>query len=79
MHLKCFHSIVSTNHEYLSSPVNLLRKGLKNLHESKSDFCNSIALAVITKHDKGTLIKIESEFHPVYHVACREVPSNGSF
>ena len=44
-----------------------------------SDFCNSIALAVITQDDKGALIKIESVFQPVYHVTCREVPSNGSF
>ena len=63
----------------MSSPANLLRKGLKNLHESNSDFCNSIALAVITQHDKGALIKIESVFQPVYYVACREVPSNNSF
>ena len=65
--------------EYLSSAVNLLRKGLKNFHDSKSDFWHSIAFTVITQDDKGALIKIESVFHPVYHVACREVPSNESF
>ena len=65
--------------EYLSSAVNVLRKGLKNIHVSKSDFCNSITFTVISHHDKGTLIKIESEFVPVYHVACQDVLSNGSF
>ena len=65
--------------EYLSSAVNVLRKGLKNIHVSKSNFCNSITLAVITQDDKGALIKIESEFLPVYHVACQDVLSSGSF
>ena len=65
--------------EYLSLAVNVLRKGLKNFHVFKSDFCNSITFTVITQHDKGALIKIESVFQPVYHVATREVLSNGSF
>ena len=65
--------------EYLSSAVNVLRKGLKNIHVSKSDICNSITLAVITQDDKGALIKIESVFRSVYHVAGREVLANGSF
>ena len=65
--------------EYLSLAVNVLRKDLKNFHVSKSDFCNSITFTVITQDDKGALIKIESVFQPVYHVACREVLSNGSF
>ena len=65
--------------EYLSSQVNVLRKSLKNIHVSKSDFWNSITFTVITQHDKGALIKIESEFLPVYHVACQDVLSNGSF
>ena len=64
--------------EYLSSAVNVLRKGLKNFHVSKSDFCNSITFTVITQDDKGTLMKIKSVFRPVYHVACPEVLSNGS-
>ena len=65
--------------EYLSLAVNVLRKGLKKFHVSKSDFCNSITFTVITQVDKGTFIKIESEFLPVYDVACREVLSNGRF
>ena len=65
--------------EYLSLAVNVLRKDLKNFRVSKGDFCNSIIFTVITQDDKGALIKIESVFHPVYHVGCREVLSNGSF
>ena len=59
--------------EYLSIAVNLLRKGLKNFHVSKSDFCNSITFTVIPQDDKRALIKIESVFLFVYHVACRDV------
>ena len=65
--------------EYLSSAVNVLRKGLKNIYVSKSDFCNSIIFTVITQDDKSALIKIESVFRLVYHVACRDVLSNRSF
>ena len=65
--------------EYLSQTVTVLRKGLKNFYVSKSDFCNSITSTVITQDDKGALIKIESVFRRVYHVACQEVLSNGSF
>ena len=65
--------------EYLSSAVNVLRKGLKNFQVSKSDFCNSITFTVISQDDKDALIKIESVFLTVYHVACRDVLSNGSF
>ena len=65
--------------EYLSLGVNVLRKGLKNIHVSKSDFCNSITFRVFTQDDKGAFIKIESVFQPVYHEACWEVLSNGSF
>ena len=57
----------------------MLRKGVKNFDVSKTDFCSSITLTVVTQDDKGTLIKIESDFLPVYHVACRDVHSNGSF
>ena len=64
--------------EYLSSAVNVLRKGLKNFHVSKSDFCNSITFTVITQDDKSTLIQTESVFRPVYQVACQGVFSNGS-
>ena len=59
--------------EYLSLAVNVLRKGLKIFHVSKSDFCNSIIFKVITRAGKSALIKIESVFRPAYHVACREV------
>ena len=65
--------------EYLWLAVNVLRKGLKNFHVSKSDFCNSIAFTVITQGGKSTLIEIESVFRTVYHVPSREVLSNGSF
>ena len=51
--------------EYVSLAVNVLRKGLKNFHESKSDFCNSITFTVITWAGKGALIKIESVFRTV--------------
>ena len=65
--------------EYLSLAVNVLRKDLKNFHVSKRDFCNSITFTVITQDDKDALIKIESVFRPVDHVAFREVLSNRSF
>ena len=65
--------------EYLSLAVNVLRKGLKNFHVSMSEFCNSITFNVTTRAGKSALIKIESVFLPVHHVACREVLSNGSF
>ena len=57
----------------------MLRKGLKNFHVSKSDFCNSIIFTVITQDAKGALIKIEPVFQPGYPVSCREVSSNASF
>ena len=65
--------------EYLSLAVNVLRKGPKNFHVSKSDFSNSITITVITRAGKSALIKTESVFRTVYHVACRDVLSNGSF
>ena len=65
--------------EYLSPVVNVLRKGVKNFHVYKSDFYNSIIFTVITQDDKGALIKTESAFRAVYHVACREVLSKRSF
>ena len=65
--------------EHLSSAVNVLRKGQKKFHVSKSDFCNSITFTVIILDDKGALIKIESVVRAVYSVACRGVLSNGSF
>ena len=65
--------------EYLSLAVNVLRKGLKNFHVSKGDFWNSITFTVITGACKSALIKIESVFRTVYHVACQEVLSNESF
>ena len=42
--------------EYLSLAVNVLSKGLKNFHVSKSDFSNSITFTVITRTGKITLI-----------------------
>ena len=65
--------------EYLSLAVNVLRKGLKNFHVSKSDFSNSITFTVMTRADKSAVIRIESVFRTVYDVASREVLSNGSF
>ena len=79
MHLNILHSIVSYNKGILVIAVNVLRKRLKNIHVSKSDFCISITFTLITQDDKRALIKIESEFLPVYHLACQDVLSNGSF
>ena len=44
--------------EYLSQAVTVLRKAPKKFHVSKIEFCNSVIFTVITKDDKGTLIKI---------------------
>ena len=65
--------------EYLSQAVTVLKKGLKNFDVPKSNFCNSITFTVITQDDKGALIKTESVFCAVYHVACRGVLSKGNF
>ena len=73
----CIHlSLLIT--EYLSLAVNVLRKGVKNLHVSKSDVSNAITFREITRVGKSPLIKIESVFRTVYHVACWEVLSNES-
>ena len=64
MHVNCFHSLVSTNKEYLSEAVTVLRKGFKNFDVTKSYFCYSIIFTVITQDDKGVLIKTESAFRP---------------
>ena len=64
--------------EYVSLAVNMLRKGLKNFHESKGDFWKSISLTVITRAGKSALIKTKSLFGTVYHDACREALSNRS-
>ena len=79
MNLNCSIHLFLIIREYLSSAVNVLRKGLKNFHVSKNDFYNSVTFTLITQDDKGALIKIESLFLPVYHVACLEVLSNGRF
>ena len=42
-------------------------------------FFNSITFTVITQNGKGSGVKIESVFRPIYHVACRGILSNGSF
>ena len=78
MWIFCIHLSVLIR-EYLWSVVNVLRKGQKNFHVSNSDFFSSSTSTVITQDDKGAVIKIESVFQPVYHVACREVLSNVSF
>ena len=65
--------------EYLSQAVTVLRKGLKKFHVSKSDLCNSITSTVINEDDEGSVIKIESVFRPVYHVACQEALQNENF
>ena len=62
--------------EYLSLAVNVLRKGPKNFHVSKSDFCNYITITVITRAGKSALIKIESVFRTVYHIGWGDVLSN---
>ena len=64
--------------EYVSLAVNVLRKGLKIFHVSKSDFSNSITFTMITQGGKSALFKIESVFRTVYHVACREVLPTGT-
>ena len=46
---------------------------------SESDFCNSITFTVIILDEQDALIKIESVFRPIYHVACQEFLSNGRF
>ena len=58
--------------EYFLSAVNVLRKGAKNFHVSKSDFYNSITFTMIIKEQKSALIRIESVFHPVFHVASHK-------
>ena len=51
--------------EYVSLAVNVLRKGLKNFDESKSDFSNAITFTVITQVDRDAPINIETVFRPV--------------
>ena len=65
--------------ECLSSAVNVLTKILKTFHVTKGNFFNSITFKVINQYDKGAGVKIKSVFWRVYNVACRGVPSNGSF
>ena len=78
MHLNCLHSLVFTNKGIRVISSRSLKKRSEKFHESKSDFCNSITLAVITRAGKSTLIKTESVFQTVYHDACRDVLSNGN-
>ena len=40
---------------------------------------NSLTFTMIIKYGKGAVIKIESVFGPVYHVACRGVLWNATF
>ena len=73
MDLNCGHSIVSTNKGILVIRSECVKKRRKNLHVSKSDFCNSITFTVITQDGKCALINIESVLQPTYHVACQRV------
>ena len=65
--------------EYLSSAVNILTNSLKIFYVFKRNFSNSITLAVINRYAKDAVVKIETVFQPVYHVACQRVPWNGTF
>ena len=73
MHLNCVPSIVSTNNGILVICSECVKKATKEFHVSKSDFCNSITLTVITQDDKGALINIESVLRLAYHIACQRV------
>ena len=42
-------------------------------------FSNSITFTAINEYGKSVAVEIESVFPPVYHVACGEVLSNGTF
>ena len=79
MHLNILHSLVLLIREYLSIEVNVLRKGLKNFHVSKSDFCNSITFTVNTQAGKRALIKIESVFKMVYMSPVERSSQTGVF
>ena len=45
----------------------------------KVTFSKSITFTLINEYDKGSAVDIESVFLPVFHVACRDVLSNGTF
>ena len=79
MHLNILHSLVSTNKGILVIRSQCVKKRSEETHVSKSDFSDSITFTVITQDDKSALIKIESVFLLVYHVAYREVLWNWSF
>ena len=64
--------------EIVSEEFSCVKRSEFNFHSVLKSDCNSITFTVITQDDKDALIKIESVFRPVYHVACREVLSNGS-
>ena len=40
---------------------------------------NSFTFTMVNEYGQGAVVKIESVFPLVYHVACRQVLSNGSF
>ena len=73
MDLNCVHSIVSTNNGILVIRSQCVKKTTKEFYVSKSDFCNSITLTVITQDEKIALINIESVLRPAYHVASQRV------
>ena len=79
MHLNCLHYLSLLIREFLSSAVNVVRKSLKNIHVSKSDFCKSITFTVFSQDDKRALIQMESVFRTVYHVVCQDNFQTGAF
>ena len=48
--------------EHLSSGVNVLRKDLKKIHVSKSNFYSLITFTVIIQADKGALLRLNEIF-----------------
>ena len=45
----------------------------------KVTFSNSITFTLINEYDEGSAVGTESVFLAVFHVACRDVLSNGTF
>ena len=44
----------------------------------RENFSNSIQFTVINKCGKGAVVQITTVFRPIYYVACRKVPWNGT-
>ena len=51
-----------------SSAVNMLIKGLKTLHITKTDFFNSIAFKKINKYGKGGVVQCSTVLDPLYRI-----------